>query len=355
MKGFVLAAGLGERLKPITDSVPKPMMPVGNLPLIGYALRLLAHHGITDVMVNLHHQAKLLRESLGDGARFGVSITYSFEQEILGTGGALKFARQHLGDETFVVLNSDTILDIDLHAVIRAHRARGAVATMVLRTDPRQQEFGQIDIDAHGRVRRILGQGAAGTDLRSLMFSGVHVIEPRFLEYIPPDVSTCIVRYAYTKALQNDEVLGGELMDGYWCDAGTPARYFEAHVDAMSQRMVLRHADPLAGYALEPKRAVAEVVRLGKNVDLGANARIVPPVLLGDGVKVGEHATVGPFVCVGPRAQIGKAAHVSESVVLEQAKVDADTELHRCIVGRKAVLPIDGEARLPHDEAHPAI
>lgn len=341
MKGFVLAAGLGERLRPITDTLPKPMMPVGNLPLIGYALRLLAHHGITDIVVNLHHHAKLLAESLGDGGRYGVKITYSHEQEILGTGGALKFAHELLEDDTFVVLNSDTILDLDLDAILAAHRARGAIATMVLRGDARQQEFGQIDVDPTGRVRRILGQGSALPDLRSLMFSGVHVIEPRFLEYIPPDVKTCIIRYAYIKALQNDEVIGGEVMDGYWTDAGTPQRYYRAHVDAMSQRMVLRHADPLAGYALEPRRAVAEVVRLGKNVDLGANSRIVPPVLLGDGVKVGENATVGPFVCVGPRAQIGKDASVSESVVLEQARVEVAAQVRRCVVGRRVMLPID--------------
>jgi len=341
VKGFVLAAGLGERLRPITESLPKPLMPVGNLPLVGYALRLLAHHGITEVVVNLHHQAKVLRDALGDGSRFGVSLTFSHEEEILGTGGALKYAHELLEDDTFVVVNSDTVLDVDLQAVIAAHAARGALATMVLRADPKQHEYGQIEIDAAGRVRRILGQGAAEGERRSLMFAGVHVIEPRFLEYIPPDVNTCIMRYAYMKALQNDEMLGGEVMDGSWCDAGTPARYFQAQVDAMSQKMVLRHADPLGGYALEPKRAVAEVVRLGKNVDLGPSARIVPPVLLGDGVKVGEGATVGPYVCVGARAQIGKEAQVSESVLLEQAKVDGGTLLRRAIVGRKATLAID--------------
>ncbi len=337
MKGFVLAAGLGQRLRPITQAVPKPLLPIGNLPLIGYALRLLAYHGITDLIVNLHHLGKQVREALGDGSRFGVTITYSEEEELLGTGGALRRMQGALADDTFVVVNSDTILDLDLDQVLTAHRERQALATVVLREDARQQEFGQLEIDAGGRLRRILGQGEAAEPLRSLMFAGVHVLEPRFLDYIPPDVNTCVMRYAYSKALANGEPLFGVTMDGYWSDAGTLERYLAATDDALAQRMRLRHADPLAGYALTPKRTVADVVRMGREVVLGDGAEIRPPVLLGDGVRVGAHAVVGPGCVIGAKAQVGKEARLSRTVVLDGARIEKGARLDGALVARKGL------------------
>jgi len=344
MKAFVLAAGRGERLRPITDHIPKPLWKVGNVPLVGFSLTLAAHHGIRDIIVNLHHLGKTIKEALADGEPYGVQITYSEEEELLGTGGALKKMCASLEDDTFVVLNSDTIVDIDLHALIETHRSSGALATLVLRADPRQGEFGQIEIDETGRIRRILGQGTALGETRPLMFAGVHVVEPRLLEYIPPDVNTCIMRYAYTKALHNGEHLHAVVMDGYFSDAGTAERYLQANFDAMNQQMPLRHVDPLAGYALTPKRSVAEVVRLGKDVDLAAGVHIAPPVLLGDDTRVGEHATVGPLVAAGTGVQIGKDASVSQAVVMDDAKIDPEARVHRAIIGRKASIELDAPA-----------
>jgi NDP-sugar pyrophosphorylase family protein len=340
VKGFVLAAGFGQRLRPITDAVPKPLLPVGNLPLIAYSLKLLAHHGISDVIVNTHHLGKSLREGLGNGSSYGVQITYSDEEEILGTGGGLKKMHDHLEDDTFVVINSDTVLDLDLAAAIASHRDRGALATMVLREDERQAEFGQLEIDGGGRIRRILGQGQSDGELQSLMFAGVHIVEPRFLEYIPPDVDTCVIRYVYTKALSNDEQLDGFVMDGYWSDAGTPQRYFEANMDALLQEIQLRHADPLGGFALAPKRAVPEVVRMGDDVDLGKGVEIRPPVLLGDGTRVGDHAVVGPFAIIRPRVQVGREARVSHAILLEGSRVESGARLEKVLLGRRASLPL---------------
>ncbi len=342
MKGFILAAGFGQRLLPVTGVVPKPLLPIGNLPLIRYAIELLKHHGITELIINLHHLGKAIEEALGDGEAFGVQITYSEEEEeILGTGGGLKRMHEQLADDTFVVVNSDAIIDVDLTAVIAQHKANKALATMVLREDPHKEEFGQIEIDETGRIRRILGQGPGNEgSLRGLMFTGVHVIEPRFLEYIPPDVATCIIRYAYAKALSNDERLFGYVNEGYFADAGTPARYYRTNADALEQRMPLRHADPLSGFELSPRHQVAEVVRMGRDVELGNGVNLVPPVLLGDGVRLGEGATVGPYAILQPGVHVGREAQVSHSVVLEGCKVEAGAQLTHALVAKKASLEL---------------
>ncbi|MEL6761987.1 MAG: nucleotidyltransferase family protein, partial [Myxococcota bacterium] len=187
MKGFVLAAGFGSRLRPLTDVVPKPLLRVGQTPLIGYALRLLAHHDIREVIVNTHHLDERLREEVGDGSEFEVDIVYSHEPEILGTGGAIKKMQAAL-DETFVLLNSDVLIGLDLADVIASHHRSGGIATMVLREDADHPASGAIEIDKDDCVRRILGDGDASANLQPMMFTGCHVIEPRFLEYLPPRI-----------------------------------------------------------------------------------------------------------------------------------------------------------------------
>lgn len=322
------------------------MVPVGGVPLIGYALALLAHHGITDVVVNTHHLSKVLRELLGNGSQFGVHITYSHEEEILGTGGGLKKMHDYLGDDTFVVINSDTIVDVDITKLVQAHRDQGALATMLLRTPPKGDEYGAISLDSDHRIRRILGHSPSSKDfpqgesLRDFMFTGVHVLEPRFLEYLPPGISTCVVRYGYMKALNNREALYGYVGRGYWADAGTPERYFEATQDALYGRMNLRHIDALGSGSDQPSRYTDESVRLGSNVQIGAAVQLLGPSIIGDGVRIGDRATIGPGSVIGKNVSIGRDAVVSQSVILDGAKVEAQARLHRLLVSRKVTMAL---------------
>ena len=207
---------------------------------------------------------------------------------------------------------------------------------MVLREHPKEDVFGGIEVNDAGRIRRILGQGHDEQDLRSLMFTGVHVLEPRFLEYIPPDVETCVNRYAYMKALSNDEKLYGFVTDGYWADAGTPQRYLQANFDALDQAMLLGHADALEGYALAPEKSGVELVRMGEDVQLGDDVTLVPPVVLGDGVRIGDKSTLGPYCVVGNRVQIGRESHLSRCVVMDGTRLDAGEQLSRMILSKKA-------------------
>src|SRR5262249_16224938 len=176
VRAMVLAAGFGSRLRPLTDHTPKPLLKVGDHPLIAYPLALLRAAGIDEVIINLHHRGDQLRAAVGDGAAYGLSIRYSEEAPILDTGGAIKKAQPFLQRDRFVVLNSDAVCDVDLRAVIDWHSARGALATMVLRADPDAARYGLIEIDATARIRRFLGVPATVEQpLTPLMFTGVHV------------------------------------------------------------------------------------------------------------------------------------------------------------------------------------
>lgn len=224
MRAMILAAGRGERLRPLTDSRPKPLVEVGGRCLIDYAIDACRDAGITSVIVNLHHLGDQIREHLGDGREHGVDISYSEEHSLQGSGGGIREARELIGDSSFVTLNADTIIRVDLAHVIAAHRERNATATLVLRKDPRMREFGLIQIDASDRIGAFLEArrpGAAET-LDPFMYTGVQVLESRVFDYMPETGAFSISAVTYPDMLRAEERLFGYRFDGTFITVGTP-------------------------------------------------------------------------------------------------------------------------------------
>ncbi|HUI25985.1 MAG TPA: nucleotidyltransferase family protein [Candidatus Kryptonia bacterium] len=222
IRAMILAAGLGTRLRPLTDHAPKPLLDVGGRPMIAYPLLLLRSAGIAEVLINLHHLGAQIRRALGDGSDYSVRITYSEEDPILDTGGAIKNAEAFLRGDTFVIANADTIVDLDLPAMLAFHRARGGISTMLLRDDPDVQRYGAIEVDAGDRVRRFLGiPPVVNAPLTALMYGGVWIFEPRVFQYMQPGVYSVAKRTAID-LLQAGEALYGYRYEGYWRVLDTP-------------------------------------------------------------------------------------------------------------------------------------
>lgn len=250
MKAMILAAGLGSRLRPLTDEQPKALLPVADRPLIAYTLLLLKRFGITDVVINLHHHGKKISQALGDGASMGMRIRYSWEPTILGTGGGIKQARELLAGGTFLVINSDILIDLNLDKVVEFHRRRKAAVSMVVRTDREAARYGAIGLDTHDRVRSILGRGGRTRgQLHQFMFTGVHILEPRVFDFIPGNAFSSITD-VYIEMLTRDEKLFGYVSKGVWMDLGTPERYHEANRLLASNQLKLGYLKP--GHAPRP-------------------------------------------------------------------------------------------------------
>jgi NDP-sugar pyrophosphorylase family protein len=229
---MILAAGLGTRLRPLTDTLPKPLLPIAGRPLIVWNLLLLRRHGVADVVINLHHLGHLVEQALGDGSQFGMRIVYSREPALLGTGGGLKQAEPFFRGEPFFVLNGDTLFDLDLAGMAAAHRESRAVATMAVRADPDPDRWGAVELDAARRILRINGRGRNdGERTGKRMFAGVHLMHPRLLADVPAGRESSIIE-AYVRAIQNGETVAGYELSGYWSDIGTPERYAQAQRDA---------------------------------------------------------------------------------------------------------------------------
>jgi len=223
MRAMVLAAGLGTRLRPLTNDRPKALVDVGGRPLIAYNLELLRRFGITDVVINLHYHGAALRSALGNGASFGLRIEYSSEDPLLDTGGGIKNAEARLAGDDFLVLNSDTIVDLPLDRLIASHRARRAAATLVLRRDPEQQRYGVIEIDSSERIRRFLGKpDVTAEPLTAFMFAGVHVMSPQVFGFMPPGGAFSMTRETYPAMLAAGAALYGFPFAGFWRVIDTP-------------------------------------------------------------------------------------------------------------------------------------
>ena len=217
MRAMILAAGLGTRLRPLTNTVPKALVPVAGRPLIEYSLLFLRSQGIMEVVINLHHFGEKIRAALGDGSLYGMRIFYSPEDPLLETGGGIKNAQALLDGETFVVMNSDTILNLNLQEALAFHREKQAVATLVLRSDPDIDQYGILQINDQGRIRRIR-EHVLNVDesLSSYMFTGLQILEPRVFDFMPEVKPFSTTRETYPRMMQAGEPLYGFVHTGPW-------------------------------------------------------------------------------------------------------------------------------------------
>ncbi|HYT56710.1 MAG TPA: nucleotidyltransferase family protein [Verrucomicrobiae bacterium] len=230
MKAMVLAAGQGTRLRPITDNIPKALVPVAGRPMIEYPLLLLRHYGIREIIINLHQFGEQIEKYLGDGKKLGVEITYSDEPELLDTGGGLCKAKPFLRDGTFIVINTDALIDLNLAEAIAFHKKMSAAATLVLRPDENADQYGSMDVDDRGKICRFLQSkapiGPSGP-IRKLMFTGVQILEPKVFDYMNASEARqkfSTTKETYPKMLLAGEALYGFCFEGFWQDLGTSER-----------------------------------------------------------------------------------------------------------------------------------
>jgi mannose-1-phosphate guanylyltransferase len=320
--GMVLCAGLGTRLRPLTDLLPKPAVPLGGLPLVRYPLALLAAAGARRAVVNVHHLAGEMERAARESAEaLGLPLAISREPVLAGTGGALRQARGLLeGAAEIVVINGDVLFAADLEGALSAHRRSGALATMLLAPMP-PGGYAPVEADAGLAVRRIAGLGPGGDRLASWHFTGCHVLSPSLLDLVPAEPFACdLNRHLYPPLLSRPGgSVRGYLDAGTWRDLGSPAGYLEAHLDLLEGRLPLGAfpgADPLGG--LTP---AGPGLWLGPGATVDPAARLEAPAAVGAGSEVESGAQVGPGAFVGRACLVGRGATVRRAVVWDGTAV----------------------------------
>ncbi len=319
MKAMVLAAGLGTRLRPLTQHLPKSLIPVCNRPMLVRLLETLRQQGVTSVVTNVHYLAAEIMREIGDGSRFGLPVHFSLESRLLGTGGGLAQVSELLDSESaFLLINSDLLLNLDLSAVLEQHLRRKAAATVVVQSHPEDGVTPWLGIDTANCVRYVPGMKDPG-GLRRVLFSGVHVLSPAIFRYLPRGEPSCVLRTGYVGMLQAGLVVDAyEVSPGAFMEVGRPDQFLAATFQLM------------AGVAAPVTRdSPASVIRTG-------------PVLIDRDVALGSGLRLGPYAVIGEGAAIGSDSSVEYSIVLPGVQLPAGTRLRSSIVSKHGTLNVEG-------------
>lgn len=310
MKAVVLVGGEGTRLRPLTETIPKPLLPFMNRPFLGHVLDHLARHGVGEVICSSPYLESEFHAFLETRRGRPPHVTWVTEAEPLGTGGAIAGAQAHLGG-TFLALNGDILTDLDLGALLAFHLQRGASATISLTPVDDARRYGLVETDPTGRVLAFREKPTGRVP--GNVNAGVYALEPEALDGIPRDRMVSIERETYPDLIRQGRPVYGFVTGGYWRDLGTPADYLQGHVDALDGL--------IEAYRDAPRPSLAP------------------------GVRVDPAAQVGPHVVAGPEVRIGPAASVERSVLHAGAVVGAGSVVERSVVGPSAAVEDRAQVR----------
>ena len=349
-----MAGGEGSRLRPLTIGRPKPMVPLVDKPVLGHILELLKYHGITEVVITLQYMPSVIQDFYGDGSGLGLKITYVVEEMPLGTAGGVKNAASHLND-TFLVISGDALTDFNLQAAVQHHIAVGALATLAVYPVPNPLEYGAVVSDESGRITQFIEKPDWSAIRSDRVNTGIYVLEPAVLDYIPDDVAYDFSTDLFPDLLQRGERLQAYVAEGYWCDVGTISEYMRANADLISGKVWLPRplGDTAPVEAAELVKAATDDGRdapllavarqrgdliLGADVEIAASARIDGPVFLGNGVKIKEGVTIqGPCV-VRDYTIVDRYSRLEHCVIWRNTYIGETCELLGAIVCRQCSL-----------------
>ena len=313
LPAIILVGGQGTRLRPLTERTPKPMLPLLGRPLLAYTFDQLQTVGVGRVVLACGYLPTQI-EAHFNGSFDGMALEYQVEPEPRGTAGGIRFAAAGI-DSTFLALNGDSLRDVDLQALLRFHRERGAKATILLTRVEDPTRYGLVKTDDRGRVVGFREKPALHEIDTDQINAGLYVLEPEVLDLIPDGQVVSIEREVFPVLAERGEVYGLAL-PGYWLDVGTPESYLQAHFDLLGRRGVDIH----------------------ERAQVGAGVEFVGPVVVGPDAVIEKGARVGPLAHVGAGARIGPGAVVEWAVVLSKAMVAAATCVRSSIVAVEGVL-----------------
>jgi len=312
MKAMILAAGFGTRLKPLTNDLPKPLFPVLNRPILEHALHFLSTNGIKDIAINLHHKSEKIIDYFGDGKDFGVNLHFSKEEKILGTAGGIKKLQSFFKNETFLVINSDILADVDLNNVLKFHKDKKSKLTLVVRQDPNAEKYDSIQRIDEGRIVHFLGCSIKNSEpTTQVMFTGIQIMEPEIFSRIPENKFCGTVEDVFPGMIQDELPVYSFLHKGYWIDMGTSETYIQAQMDALDGKIPLK-------------------ISPSTNTE---GPLIVPPVHIGKGCEITQDAQVGPYTILGDRCHIRSGAVVKNSILWADVTVGRGLTVQNSILG----------------------
>jgi mannose-1-phosphate guanylyltransferase/mannose-1-phosphate guanylyltransferase/phosphomannomutase len=330
---MVLAAGLGTRLRPITYEMPKPMVPVLNKPVMEHILRLLARHGFSETIANLHWFPELIEGYFGDGSSCGLSLSYSREEALLGTSGGVRNAAGFLGD-SFLVISGDALTDIDLAAMREFHESHDGIATLAMKRVQDTSQFGVAIVGADGRIQGFQEKPDPAEALSDLANCGIYMFRSEIFDFFPaPGTSKAAgegdpagfadwAMDVFPRLLEGDVPFYSHEIDAYWNDIGNLEELRAGNVDALT-----------GAVAIEREGELVDGFRSGER--MAGEPDLEGPVLLGPGCRLGDDVRVDGPAVIGDGVEVGDGARLKEVIALPGARIPANSVLIGAIVGAR--------------------
>jgi mannose-1-phosphate guanylyltransferase len=334
-----MAAGLGTRLRPLTYEVPKPMVPVANRPVIEHLLMLLRVQGFGEVIANLHWFPETIEGRFGDGFALGVDLTYSYEEELLGTAGGVLNVRDWLteGGDDFVVMAGDALTDVDLRALVDAHAANDGIVTMTVKQVANVREYGVVVTGADGRIQGFQEKPDPAEALSDRANAMIYALNREVFDYFPDKPDPDFAKDVFPALLDNDVPFYVHDADAYWNDVGSIGEYLQGNLDAVSGAVGIEPAGELIEADADPDEP-GEHPLVAPRGPLPAGTEVDGRVLVGGEVEVGEGVRIDGPAVLGDGCTIGDGAKVKHSVLLPGARVPAHGYLVGAIAGSEGAL-----------------
>jgi mannose-1-phosphate guanylyltransferase/phosphomannomutase len=325
MKAVVLAGGFGTRIKPLTYSLPKPMLPLAGKPILEHVVNLLKNHGIRDLIFLLYFQPEVIKNYFRDGSEFGVKINYMVPPEDYGTAGAVKFASEHLkGDEPFLVISGDLLTDVDLGALIEFHKNKKAMVTIGLTSVKDPLQFGIVITDEEGKVIKFLEKPGWGEVFSDSINAGVYVMDPAVLDFIPGKQAFDFSHDLFPRLLSGGKPIFGFSLRGYWRDVGDATSYLQANMDILAGRVRVKGS----GKRID---IVGKDIWLGNNVDIAPDAELQGTVIVGEGVKIRRKAQIKDSI-IGDHSEVSQGTKITNSVLWNRTYIDENSEIRGGVI-----------------------
>ncbi len=324
-KAVIMAGGFGTRLRPLTMTIPKPMAPVANTPMMGHIVNLLKKHGVNDVVSVLYFHPDVITNYFEDGSKHGINMNYVTAQADYGTAGAVKNAHEHL-DSRFIIISGDVLTDFDLTKALEFHKEKGAKATILLTRVTKPLQFGIVMTDDNGKITRFLEKPSWGQVFSDTINTGIYILEPEVLDLIPFREEFDFSKDLFPTMLAKKMPLYGYIADGYWRDIGNLNEYQSGQADALSGKVDLKYKGIRNGESY-----------IGDNTVINPSTKLIGRNIIGNNCQIGEHTVLTDCV-IGDNCTIGTGANLNGTTLWNNVKVGDFAELSHDVVCNNSVI-----------------
>jgi mannose-1-phosphate guanylyltransferase len=334
IRTIMMAGGKGTRLRPLTLVRPKPMIPLVNKPIIEYTVNKLKKSGFNDIIMTLNYMSTNIKNYFKDGSEFGMDIRYSVEKWPLGTGGSVKKAEKYI-DDTFMVVSGDVLTDVDFKDVVRYHKEKGAIATMVLTEVEDPTHFGIAVMDKNHKITEYLEKPSPEEAFSNVANTGIYIFEPEIFDFFDgKDKEVDFSKDIFPEVIRQDAGIYGYVFNGYWNDIGRPETYLAATYDILDQKMEQNF------YKTKMAESIGKIgnIWVGENVFIDEKARIEGPVVIGNNCTIEEGCKISRGSVIGDNVSIGKEVNIDGAVLFPNSIIEDNSFLTGCIIDTKCLI-----------------